>query len=145
MSPRPQPGRVSLPLSGLSKMKKLALARNCLIALGASACLLQAAPSFSQQIANNLIHRYDPSRLASDGKLCAEWYLRHIGLRGDGYRVTEVDGTVISIEVYGIGRPVQHYGEMGHSTSCEIKSGRLDHEWTKIHAKRGGWQTDIIK
>lgn len=95
--------------------------------------------SFSQQISNNLINRYDPARLVADGRLCAQWYSQFLDSEGDTYEVVEVDGSVFTIEIYTSNRRPGYGGHIATRASCEIKNGRLDHGWTKIHAQRGGW------
>ena len=58
---------------------------------------------------------------------------------GAYYSEPSKDGRVVSITVHA----TNGYG--GYTTkgaSCEIYNGQLDTEWTKIHAKRGGWSAE---
>jgi hypothetical protein len=75
--------------------------------------------------------------LEPEGDMCME-YLKPL-LKDPGspyYRNLQKDGTVLSIDLYA-------KNSMGGYTSkpaaCEIKNGRLDEAWTKIHLKRLGW------
>lgn len=104
-----------------------------------AAAFFVCANSFSQTISKNLIHRYDVSRLEADGRLCAQWYSQLLASEGDTYEVVEVDGTVFTIDIYTRDMRPGYGGRIAARASCEIKNGRLDHDWTKIHAQRGGW------
>ncbi len=113
-------------------MKRLILTK-ALIATS----LLHFGAALAQGIPLNLIHQYDASRLESDGQTCMSWYSQFLADPWDArYRVVEVDGTVFSIDIHASNG---YGGRSVMRASCEIKNGRLDQGWTKIHAKRGGW------
>lgn len=107
------------------------------IFLLAAAAALSGSAAMAQEIPLNLINRYDPARLESDGQNCMAWYERFLSDPEDArYRVVSVEGTVFTIQIH----TRNYYG--GRSVlraSCEIRNGRLDSGWTKIHAKRDGW------
>ena len=75
--------------------------------------------------------------LEPEGDMCLE-YLKPL-LKDPGspyYRNLQKDGTVLSMELFAkntLG------GYTSKPAACEIKNGRLDEGWTKIHLKRLGW------
>jgi hypothetical protein len=75
--------------------------------------------------------------LEPEGDMCLE-YLKPL-LKDPGspyYRNLQKDGTVLSMELFAkntLG------GYTSKPAACEIKNGRLDDGWTKIHLKRLGW------
>jgi Domain of unknown function (DUF4124) len=80
-----------------------------------------------------------PSRRQVQGEadICLDWYRQLLRDPLSAYFSNpSKDGRVLSIIVHaknGFG------GVVEKSAACEIKSGSLDHDWTKIHAKRLGW------
>ena len=102
-----------------------------------AAAVLFGASAMAQDIPRNLINRYDTSRLDEDGENCMAWYQRFLSDPEDvRYRIVSVEGTVFTIQIHA-----RNYygGRTVMRASCEIKNGRLDNGWTKIHAKRDGW------
>ena len=77
------------------------------------------------------------SGLEPEADICLE-YLKPL-LKDPGspyYRNLQKEGTVLSMELYAknaLG------GYTSKPAACEIKNGRLDDGWTRIHLKRLGW------
>lgn len=68
---------------------------------------------------------------------CLNWYRPRLknpaGAYADG---ASRNGSVLTITVYGTN---SFGGYVGKQAACEIKHGRIDADWTKIHAQRAGW------
>lgn len=68
---------------------------------------------------------------------CLEWYRpKLLDPRGAYWREARRESRVITIRIY-------HANDRGgydnKLASCEISGGRLDEDWTRIHARRDGW------
>lgn len=78
------------------------------------------------------------SELEAFADTCLEWYrplLRNP--QGAYYRDAVHAQNVLSLAIYatnGFG------GYVRRAAACEIKNGKLDAAWTRIHAQRAGWQ-----
>lgn len=68
---------------------------------------------------------------------CLNWYRPRLknpaGAYADG---ASRNGSVLTITVYGTN---SFGGYVGKQAACEVKNGRIDGDWTKIHAQRAGW------
>lgn len=77
------------------------------------------------------------SQWAREADMCLAWYQPRLrDPAGAYYSEASKDGRVLSITIHG----TNGYG--GYVTKrgkCEIHNGKLDHDWTEIHAKREGW------
>lgn len=78
-----------------------------------------------------------PSPLAREADACLAWYKPKLrDPAGAYYTEPSKEGRVLSITIHatnGYGGYVTRRG------SCEIQNGKLDSDWTKIHATRQGW------
>lgn len=68
---------------------------------------------------------------------CLNWYRPRLknpaGAYADG---VSRNGSVLSMTIYGTN---SFGGYVSKQAACEIKNGRIDPDWTKIHAQRAGW------
>ena len=77
------------------------------------------------------------SPLTREADMCLAWYRPKLrDPAGAYYTEPSKDGRVLSITIHatnGYGGYVTQRG------SCEFLNGKLDNDWTVIHATRGGW------
>lgn len=77
------------------------------------------------------------SPMVQEADACLAWYKPKLrDPAGAYYTELSKDGRVVSITVHatnGFG------GYVTKEAACEFYNGRLDTDWTKIHAKRRGW------
>lgn len=80
------------------------------------------------------------SALEQEADACLSWYKPKLrDPAGAYYSELSKEGRVVKITVHA----TNGYG--GYTTkeaACEIYNGRLNADWTKIHAKRRGWAVD---
>lgn len=77
------------------------------------------------------------SQLELDANNCLDWYRPMLrDPRGAYWREARRDQRVLSILVYATNG---HGAYVSKAAACEVKDGRLDNDWTTIHARRGGW------
>ena len=68
---------------------------------------------------------------------CLEWYRPFLrDPRGAYLKDPRKDGRVVTIAVHATNG---YGGYVTKEASCEFKSGQMDADWNKIHAKRLGW------
>ena len=78
------------------------------------------------------------SALVAEADACLAWYkplLRDPA--GAYYTAPSKDRRVVTITVHATNG---YGGYVTQAADCEFINGRLDSDWTKIHAKRAGWQ-----
>lgn len=69
--------------------------------------------------------------------MCLDWYRPLLkNPRGAYYSNEKMEGRVLSLTIHGTNT---YGGVVTKDAACEIHLGRLDSDWTKIHAKREGW------
>lgn len=77
------------------------------------------------------------SPITREADMCLAWYRPKLrDPAGAYYTEPSKDGRVLSITIHatnGYGGYVTQRG------SCEFLNGKLDNDWTVIHAARGGW------
>ena len=77
------------------------------------------------------------SLLETEADTCFAWYRPLLrDPNGAYYKEPYKDGRVVSITVYGTNG---YGGYVSKTGSCELKDGKHDLAWTKIHAKRLFW------
>ncbi|MEF9947262.1 MAG: hypothetical protein RR800_02785 [Comamonas sp.] len=80
-----------------------------------------------------------------EAKLCLAWYQKEMQLPpGTQYLDFTKEQRVLTITIPVRASIVNQFGIVNETTfnkkaSCEIHNGKLDNDWTRIHAKRGGW------
>lgn len=68
---------------------------------------------------------------------CLNWYRPRLKNPAGAYADNASrSGSVLSITVYGTN---SFGGYVGKRAACEVKNGAIDHDWTRIHAQRAGW------
>lgn len=78
------------------------------------------------------------SALVTEADACLAWYkplLRDPA--GAYYTAPSKDRRVVTITVHATNG---YGGYVTRTGNCEFMNGRLDNDWTRIHAKRAGWQ-----
>lgn len=82
-----------------------------------------------------------PRNDASDDDLvaqCLDWYRPRLKNPGGAYaRIASRVGSVLTITIYATN---SFGGYIPKEAACEVKNGRIDHDWTKIQAERAGWR-----
>lgn len=78
-----------------------------------------------------------PSPLAREAQTCLDWYKPKLRDPQGAY-LTEPskDGRVLSITIHATNG---YGGYVTRSGRCEFHNGKLDQDWTLIHARREGW------
>ena len=80
------------------------------------------------------------SPLVQEADACLGWYKPKLrDPAGTYYSEHSKDGRVVSITVHATNG---YGGYITKEAACEFYNGRLDSDWTKIHAKRRGWSVD---
>lgn len=68
---------------------------------------------------------------------CLNWYRPRLKNPAGAYAGgVSRRGSVLSLTVYGTN---SFGGYVAKEAACEVKNGRIDHDWTRIHAQRAGW------
>lgn len=77
------------------------------------------------------------SQLEFDADRCLDWYRPNLrNPRGAYWMEASRDQRVLTITVYATNG---YGGYVSKIAACEVNGGKLDDDWTKIHAKRLGW------
>jgi hypothetical protein len=80
------------------------------------------------------------SALEQEADACMGWYKPKLRDPASAYYTDRSkEGRVVSILIHGTNG---YGGYTLKEATCEIHNGRLDADWTKIHAKRSGWYVD---
>lgn len=68
---------------------------------------------------------------------CLDWYRPRLKNPAGAYAggVSRV-GSVLTMTIYASN---SFGGYVPKEAACEVKNGRIDHDWTKIQAQRAGW------
>lgn len=106
-------------------------------AVPAAAASAPAAPQ-PQQLPQAAPAAPAKSALNTEADACLAWYkplLRDPA--GAYYTAPSKDRRVVTITVHATNG---YGGYVTRTGNCEFMNGRLDNDWTKIHAKRAGWQ-----
>lgn len=75
--------------------------------------------------------------LTREADTCLAWYKPKLrDPAGAYYTAPSKEGRVLSITIHATNG---YGGYVTRSASCEIHNGKLDADWTKIHATRQGW------
>lgn len=78
-----------------------------------------------------------PSPLTREADTCLAWYKPKLrDPAGAYYTAPSKEGRVLSITIHATNG---YGGYVTQNASCEIHNGKLDTDWTKIHAARQGW------
>ena len=112
--------------------------------LGAAPKITTAAPevSTSDGLQTTVAQQPSPAQspLTLEADACLNWYRPKLrDPAGAYYSAPSKDSRVLTLTVHATNR----YG--GYDTQVaegEFFNGRLDSDWTKIHAKRNGWPGD---
>lgn len=77
------------------------------------------------------------SPLTREADMCLAWYRPKLrDPAGAYYTEPSKDGRVLSITIHATNG---YGGYVTQRASCEFLNGKLDSDWTVIHATRGGW------
>ncbi len=80
------------------------------------------------------------SPLVQEADACLDWYRPKLrDPAGAYYSEPAKDGRVVFVTVHATNG---YGGYVTKDAACEFYNGRLDGDWTKIHAKRRGWSGD---
>lgn len=94
-----------------------------------------ALPSPAAQQSNPI-----KSPLMLEADRCLSWYKPKLrDPAGAYYSEFSKDGRVVTITAHATNG---YGGYVTKQAACEFYNGRLDADWTKIHAKRHGWSVD---
>lgn len=119
------------PSSGLT-LPKAATAIPPIAAEAPAATVLPSSSATTQSPAKSALER--------EADACLSWYKPKLrDPAGAYYSELSKEGRVVKITVHATN------GFGGYTTkeaACEIYNGRLNTDWTKIHAKRRGWAVD---
>lgn len=124
------------PASGPARVAKPQAPATAPAEAAAPAPAAKPAPQAVAQV-NQEPARTPPGPLDNEARMCLAWYRPMLRDPSGAYFSNPAkDGRVLSIDVHatnGFG------GYVIKRAACEINAGRLDDDWTKIHAARGGW------
>jgi len=82
----------------------------------------------------------EPTPLQVESAACLAWYRPALRDPAGAYLTgPSKEGRVVSITVHATNG---YGGYVTRPAACEFINGRLDQDWTKIHAKRAGWSVD---
>ena len=77
------------------------------------------------------------SPLEKDAEMCLNWYRPRLKDPVSAYYTNpSKDGRVVSLTIHARN---SFGGVVTNQAKCEINAGRLDNDWTKIHAERLKW------
>ena len=80
------------------------------------------------------------SALSQEAETCLAWYKPKLRDPVGAYFTSpSKDGRVLQMNLHATNG---YGGYVIKTATCEIHNGRLDNDWTKIHAQRNGWSQD---